>query len=609
MSEDQTRQAGSLRVNVHLLDSLMTLAGELVLSRNQLTQGISNSNSRAIEVAGQRIDMITSELQEAIMRTRMQPIANVFDKFGRIVRDLSLSLDKKIELSIHGNEVELDKTIIESIQDPLTHLLRNAVDHGIEKPEIRLQKNKPEAGAIKLKAFHDAGQVNIEIEDDGKGIDPEAIAASALNKGMVSETELLTMGTREKTNLIFLPGFSTAQQVTDVSGRGVGMDVVKTNLDRLGGIVDIESVIDKGTHIRIKLPLTLAIIPSQIISVGRERYAIPQVNLDELIRIPAAQVKERIERVGNAPVLRLRGVLLPILNLAEMLGIFRTYKDPATGEEKPERRINIADRRSPDLSSRAEKNTKTDTAEKLQPRKNKDRRYRAESAIHIAVVSTGTFRYGLLVDGFMDSEEIVVKPLGRHLTGCKGYAGATIMGDGRVALILDVASLADMASLVAADTSASHTHQTHGDKIKSLKEDKTALLLFRNGEQGQCAVPLDLVERIERIRAADIEYAGGRRVLQYRGGSLPLHELGECTSLGPICVNEKVDVIVFRIDGREMGLMVNGPVDAVEFTIEMDQRTLKQPGIMGSMIVNSRTTLMVDIFTLVRTLLGSTVDV
>ncbi|TWI72991.1 two-component system chemotaxis sensor kinase CheA [Desulfobotulus alkaliphilus] len=608
MSEDQARQAGSLRVNVHLLDSLMTLAGELVLSRNQLTQGISTSNARTVEVAGQRIDLITSELQEAIMRTRMQPLANVFDKFGRIVRDLSLSQDKKAELSIHGNEVELDKTIIEAIQEPLTHLLRNCVDHGIEKPEIRLQKNKPDAGAIKLKAFHEAGQVNIEIEDDGKGMDPEAIAASALGKGMVSETELLTMGTREKINLIFLPGFSTAQQVTDVSGQGAGMDVVKANLDRLGGITDIESVIDKGTRIRIKLPLTLAIIPSQIISLGRERYAIPQVNLDELIRIPAAQVKERIERVGNAPVLRLRGVLLPILNLAEILGILRTYKDPATGEEKPERRINIADRRSPDLSSRAEENTKTDTSEKLQPRKNKDRRYRAESAIHIAVVSTGTFRYGLLVDGFMDSEEIVVKPLGRHLTGCKGYAGATIMGDGRVALILDVASLAAMASLSAADTSASHLHQAHGDKIKSLKDDKTALLLFRNGEQGQCAVPLDLVERIERIRAADIEYAGGRRVLQYRGGSLPLHELGECTSLGPISVNEEVDVIVFRIDGREMGLMVNGPVDAVEVTIEMDQRTLKQPGIMGSMIVNSRTTLMVDIFTLVRTLLGSAVD-
>ncbi|TYT75339.1 chemotaxis protein CheW [Desulfobotulus mexicanus] len=608
MSEDQTRQTGSLRVNVHLLDSLMTLAGELVLSRNQLSQSISTSNSRAVEVAGQRIDMITSELQEAIMRTRMQPIANIFDKFSRIVRDLSLSLDKKIDLSIHGNEVELDKTIIEAIQDPLTHLLRNAVDHGIEKPEIRLQKNKPEAGIIKLRAFHEAGQVNIEIEDDGKGMDPEAIASSALNKGMVTETELLTMGTREKINLIFLPGFSTAQQLTDVSGRGVGMDVVKTNLDRLGGIVDIESAMDKGTRIRIKLPLTLAIIPSQIISVGRERYAIPQVNLNELIRIPAAQVKERIEKVGNAPVLRLRGVLLPILNLAEVLGIPRTYKDPVTGEEKPDRRTNIADRRSPDLSSRVPENHKSDLSEELQPRKNKDRRYRAESAIHIAVVSTGAFSYGLLVDGLMDSEEIVVKPLGRHLKDCKGYSGATIMGDGRVALILDVASLAVMAALSSADSSASHNHQMHTDKIKSMKEDKTALLLFRNGEHGQCAVPLDLVERIERIRAADIEYAGGRRVLQYRGGSLPLHELTECTSLDPICVNEQVEVIVFRIDGREMGLMVNGPVDAVEVTIEMDQRTLKQPGIMGSIIVGGRTTLMVDIFTLVRTLLGSTVD-
>ncbi len=338
----------SLRVHVSLLDSLMNLAGELVLSRNQLLQTIGSDDMRNAEAVGQRIDQITSELQEAIMLTRMQPIGNVFNKFPRVVRDLSKKLRKTIDLTIVGKDVELDKTIIEAINDPLTHLVRNSVDHGIEMPVDRKKVGKSATGLVILKAYHEAGQVVIEISDDGKGLDGDALAASAVNKGLLTSEQALVMSDKEKVNLIFLPGFSTAKEVTDVSGRGVGMDVVKTNLDQLGGNVDIISEKGAGTTILIKLPLTLAIIPCQIIETAGERYAIPQVNLEELLRIPAAQVKERVEKVGDAEVVRLRGVLLPLIRLADVIGIERTYYDPETDEMLPDRREQISDRRGKD---------------------------------------------------------------------------------------------------------------------------------------------------------------------------------------------------------------------------------------------------------------------
>lgn len=592
-------QQTSLRVNVTLLDTLMTLAGELVLSRNQLMQSITSSNTRAIEASSQRIDMITSELQETIMRTRMQPISNVFNKFNRVVRDLAKDLGKQVQLTLEGKDVELDKTIIEVINDPLTHLVRNSVDHGIESPDIRQAAGKPTSGYIKLKAFHEAGQVNIEIEDDGKGIDGNEVASAAIRKGLISEQDALSMSVKEKMNLIFLPGFSTAKTITDVSGRGVGMDVVKTNLDRLGGIIDIESKIGKGTSIRIKLPLTLAIIPSQIISVAKERYAIPQVNLNELLRIPAAQVKDRIEKVGTSEVVRLRGALLPLLNLSEVLGIQRTFVDPETGEEKVDRRQNLADRRSKQLVQ--ENEDSTEEKEILKKRSRSDRRYRSESAINIAVVSAGSFKYGLVVDQLRDSEEIVVKPLGRHLKDCKGYAGATIMGDGKVALILDVANLAKMAELSAVNAAAAKSQE---EALASQKEtqDRISLLLFRNTEEEQFAVPLSIVERIERIASTEIEEVGGKKVIQYRGGSLPLYELSQVASVKKLPERKQLEVIVFKLSGKEVGLMVTPPVDAVEVSVRIDESTLKQTGIIGSTIINGKTTLMVDIFDVVKTL-------
>jgi two-component system, chemotaxis family, sensor kinase CheA len=600
----------SLRVHVSLLDQLMTLAGELVLSRNQLMQSITSADQRGSEIAGQRIDLITSELQEAIMLTRMQSIGNVFNKFPRVVRDLAQGLGKKIELTLEGKDVELDKTIIEAIGDPLTHLVRNSVDHGIETPDVRKRSGKNPTGTIFLKAYHEAGQVNIEISDDGKGLDGNKLAAKAIEKGLITEEQAKIMSAREKTNLIFLPGFSTAEKITDVSGRGVGMDVVKTNLDRLGGIIDIDSEPGKGTTIRIKLPLTLAIIPCQIVLTGGERYAIPQVNLEELLRVPADQVRKRIERVGNADVVRLRGNLLPLIRLADVIGIQPQYTDPETGEVRPDRRKTLVDRRakhSPLLAAdQVEAVQSSDEEPELElqsRRKNEERRFHANSALNIVVVSTGAMKYGMVVDDLHDSEEIVVKPLGRDLKKCQGYAGATIMGDGRVALILDVSNLARMAGLISVEGTSRAAEVARAEEEEVLSgQDKQSLLIFRSAEDEQFAAPLNLVERIEKIKSTEIEHVGGKRIMKYRGGSLPLFSIDEVAMVKPLTESDHLLVVVFNVSQREVGLLAMGPVDAQEVNLNIDGVTLRQDGIMGSAIINDNTTLLVDIYEIVRAL-------
>lgn len=596
----------SLRVHVSLLDSLMNLAGELVLSRNQLLQTIGSDGMRNAEAVGQRIDLITSELQEAIMLTRMQPIGNVFNKFPRVVRDLAGKLNKTIDLTIVGKDVELDKTIIESINDPLTHLVRNSVDHGIEMPADRQKIGKPETGLVVLKAYHEAGQVVIEISDDGKGLDGEALAASAVSKGLITAEQAQVMSDKEKVNLIFLPGFSTAAAVTDVSGRGVGMDVVKTNLDQLGGNVDIISEKGNGTTISIKLPLTLAIIPCQIIETGGERYAIPQVNLEELLRIPAGQVKERVERVGDAEVVRLRGTLLPLIRLSDVIGAKRTYYDHHERDVKDDRREQLADRRgknSPLFNDSSADGYSNDSNANDRPRSVIDRRASASSALNIVVVSTGSMKYGLVVDRLQDSEEIVIKPLGRHLQQCKGYAGATIMGDGRIALILDVSNLARMAHLTSIDGSdrAAEVARAAEDAINA-KKDKQSLLIFQNSRTEHFAVPLNQVERIEKIKRSDIEDLGGKRVMKYRGGSLSLICVDDVAMVTPLADDENLLVIVFNIAKRPVGLLAIGPIDALEVAADIDDTTLSQPGIMGSIIINDQTTMLVNVFEMVQSL-------
>lgn len=595
----------SLRVNVKILDNLMTLAGELVLTRNQFLQIIHSSTQQDFDAVSQRLDLVTSELQEAIMSTRMQPVGNVFNKFKRVVRDLSQKLGKEIDLIIEGGEVEMDKTIIEALNDPLTHLVRNSVDHGIEMPDKRVAAGKSPTGTLQLKAFHEGGQVIIEIVDDGGGIDAARIKEKALSMGTHDKSQIDAMQEHELLKLIFLPGLSTAKEVTDVSGRGVGMDVVHANLSKVGGVFDISSKVGKGTTINIKLPLTLAIIPSLIVSVATERYAIPQVNMVELIRVPAKKIRERIERIGEALVIRLRGKLLPLISLADALDTEkRHYLDPNEQQAKVCRRQQVEDRRSFRSSQNginsetAEGSAAVTTRGRYQEnRDNADRRLSPQSAINILVVSVGKFHYGLIVDKLLDSEEIVVKPLGSHLRKCQVYAGATIQGDGKVALILDVVGISKVMNL---SSVADQVHDRAQQEAGRIKQDAQTFLLVRNSPHEQLAIPLNLVSRIEKIRREQIELTGGRHNMQYRGSTLPLFSIDEAAVVAPLQKQTShLYVVAFPFGDREMGVMVSEIIDIITVTVALDDTTHKQPGIMGSAIIMGQITMLVDLFGIV----------
>jgi len=504
----------TLRVEVSLIEALMNLAGELVLSRNQLLEAITSSDQHTMQKGAQRINLVTSELQEAIMQTRMQPVSNIFNKFPRVVRDLSRDLGKEVNLDISGREVEMDKTIIEGLSEPLTHMVRNAIDHGIETPEARSQAGKQPAGTLRLKAYYEAGQVIVEVGDDGFGIDANKVAASAIKKGLISPEQVKAMSPKEMTNLIFLPGLSTAAKVSDVSGRGVGMDVVKTNLDRLGGKIEIETSLGKGTTFLIKLPLTLAIIPSLLVSVSGERYAIPQVHINELIHIAAEQVKKRIEVVGDADVLVLRGSLIPMVRLSDVLGLERVRRDPSSGELALERRERIADRRSARYDTQGNRvGAAGEHQAGLEQRQGEGRRFSKDSDLEIVIMTAGVLRYGLIVDELHDTAEIVVKPLGRHLKGLREYAGATILGDGRLALILDAGGIAAKQQLV---SMAGSKRAAELEEAARREESAAshAMITFRNAQDEYCALPMDLVERVIQIQHGQIEWLGGRRTMQ-----------------------------------------------------------------------------------------------
>ena len=540
----------SLRVNVELLERLMNLAGELVLSRNQLRAAVAQDNRQSLLTVNQRVNQVTSEIQDVIMQTRLQPIGNVFAKFPRVVRDLSRSLSKEIDLDIQGKDVALDKSMIEGLSDPLSHMVRNAVDHGVETTAERIKAGKKGAGTVRIEARHEAGQVIVEIADDGKGIDPNRVAEAAVRKGLITAEKIRGMSDRDKQALIFLPGLSTAQTVTDVSGRGVGMDVVKTNLDRLGGVVEIDSVLGKGSTFRIKLPLTLAIIPSLIVSVGDERFAIPQTNIEELLRLRPEEVQTRIEVVGDSKVLLLRDRVLPLANFAELIGSAATTARSSEG-----------------------------------------------AALEIAVVTTGTMTYGLVVGCFHDTEEVVVKPLGRRLKHLREYSGATILGDGMVALILDVAGVAVKAGLASA--SESERAEELAAQAEARLRDTHSLLLFQNAPGESFAVPLELVQRIERIKPAQVERFGQHRTMQYHGGSLPLVALADAATVGSLDGVQDLVVLVANVSGREVGLLGAMPVDVIETQAAIDQTTHRQRGIVGSAILREQTTLIADLYEIV----------
>ncbi|MEN6495331.1 MAG: chemotaxis protein CheW [Thermoguttaceae bacterium] len=540
----------NIRVSVAVLDRLMNLAGELVLARNRLLQTVNNADHRALDTVASRVDQVTSELQETIMQTRLQMVGNVFNKFPRVVRDLSNTLGKQCQLTLEGQEVELDKSIIEAISDPLTHLIRNAVDHGLELPEDRVRAGKAPVGTINLRAFHQAGKVNLSISDDGRGIDAARIREKVIAQGVLPAEQVREMSDREILQIIFRPGFSLAKEVTQVSGRGVGMDVVKTNIEKLGGTVTIDTQVGIGTTFTIKLPLTLAIVPALVVRCEGRRFAVPQASINELVRVKASEASARIQRIKNAEVLRLRGSLLPLVRLSTALGLGETA-------------------------------TPCDH----------------ERVWNVIVVEAGHLRYGLIVDGLHDSEEIVVKPLGRHLKDAPCLAGATILGDGTVALILDVATI------------ASHCHLEASVQEEAKKElpgtasgpEMQSVLLFHNAPTEQFATPMQLIDRLERIDSEQIESVGGQKVLQYRGMSLPLLCLEDHIHALPRPQAAEVFVVVFKVAGREVGLLAPDLVDIYEIPVTLDTVMFREPGVLGSTVVDGKTTRLIDLCELTKT--------
>lgn len=585
-------ESGSIRVKMILLDKLMALAGELVLARNAMMQSMPARGAEAIVEVSQRIDAITTDLQESIMLTRMQALGTVFGKFRRVVRDLAQSLGKQIEMKIEGEEVEVDKPIVEAISDPLTHLIRNAADHGIELPAVRAANGKSPTGTITLRAYHEAGKVVLEILDDGAGIDVDRIRAKALENGLRTESELAAMSTKSLLGLIFMPGFSTAQTVSEVSGRGVGMDVVQTNLAKVGGTVDIESVPGQGSTIRVKAPLTLAIIPSLLVSVEGERYAIPQVNLQELVRVPASDVSRRLNSFGEAVVMRLRGDLLPLVDLKAHMGISATYVISEDGASKADRRESLTDRRR-EPESCASENENKPTA---YTRSGKDRRQSRNSGLNVAIVSSGDLNYGIIVDHALDSAEIVVKPLGSHLAGCHEYAGATILGDGQVSMILDVNGLRKSAGLM--DPRGQDPGRKAGSNSgnQEFYSETQYWLIMENGPGERFGVPLGLVARIERIKTGVIESVGGKRAMTYRGGSLILLAIEDFAKVLARTESENAFVIVFKVAGREVGLLATEVLDTVDSAADIDSVMYAQPGILGAVVLDGKIIQIVDLF-------------
>ncbi len=548
---DEDRQSSgdqTVRVDVNLLDTLMNLIGELVLARNQLLQLANDRRDAEFIVPAQRLNIITSELQAGVMKTRMQPIGSVWQRLPRVVRDLSVALGKQIRIEVDGAETELDRTILEAIKDPLTHIVRNSVDHGLEMPEARVEAGKSAEGVLLLRAYHESGKITIEISDDGGGIDPAKIRAKALSSGILTAEAASRISDREILACIFSPGFSTAAAVTNISGRGVGMDVVKTNIEKIGGAVEIHSEVGRGTTIRIKIPLTLAIIPALVVMSTGQRYVIPQVNLVELVRLDASELSQKIEMIHGVPVYRLRGRLLPIVDLSDVLG-------GGSG----------GDIESSMQSSRSR-------------------------SVNIVVLQADGQAFGLIVDGVHDTQEIVVKPLGKQLRDIRVFAGATIMGDGKLSLILDVVGLAREAGVMKEQGDRPITSRGTNPHDAAVG-GQTTLVIVQVGAE-QTAVPLEKIARLERFEANTVERSQGRSVVQYRDEILPLIELagtlGEYSARG---AEDSVSVLVHSVHGRSVGIIVDAILDITDATVDTRDRT----GIvLGTAVIDHRVTAVID---------------
>ncbi len=542
------RRSESIRVDVGLLDRLMNLVGELVLARNQMVQFTATEPDPSFLSTTQHLDQLTSELQEGVMKTRMQPIGNIWDKFPRVVRDLAATCGKKVRLDMEGKGTELDKTLIEAIKDPMTHIIRNSVDHGIEMPDERVANGKNPEGRLSLRAYHEGGQVNIEIVDDGGGIDPEKIKTKALSKNLITPQDASHMSDRELINLIFAQGFSTVETVSHLSGRGVGMDVVKSNIEKIGGTVDIQSKVGQGTTLKVKIPLTLAIIPALIVTCGTLRYAIPQVSLMELVRLEVVEGESAIETIQGSPVYRLRGNLLPLVYLKEALEI----EGPSNSD-----------------------------------------------AVNVAILQAGSCQFGLVVDGINDSEEIVVKPLGKLFNGITTYAGATIMGDGKVVLILDAMGLAQKAHVVDQE-GRDHVRKDVNDQEEAKGIDYQTLLVFSPGNETRMAVPLSMVARLEEFNPDILENSDGKQVVQYRGNIMPLIFLSDVFGMDTSRKEEDtVRVIVYSDQGRSVGVVVDKIIDIVEEAVTLKKGSVGQ-GLLGSTVVQDKVTDLLDVEDVIR---------
>jgi len=550
----------TIRVDVGLLDKVMNLVGELVLARNQVLQFANRMKDTGFLAASQRLNLITTELQAGVMKTRMQPIGNIWGQFPRTVRDVALGCGKKVNIEMEGKETELDKTIIEAIKDPLTHLVRNSVDHGIELPDDRVKAGKDRAGRLILRAFHEGGQVNIEISDDGAGLNVDRIRKKAIERAVITAEQAARMTEREIFNLIFLPGFSTAEKVTNVSGRGVGMDVVKTNVEKIGGTVDVQSSFGRGTTVRVKIPLTLAIIPALIVTCSGDRYAIPQVSLLELVRLGAEEVGKGIELVHGAPVYRLRGRLLPLVYLNRELK----------------------------LAADARPTTQSD------------------DAVNIVVLQADERQFGLVVDQINDTEEIVVKPLRKQLKTVKIFAGSSIMGDGKVALILDVLGLAQYASVV---TETRDRALAEKAAEATGGADKQTFLLFAGPGDSRMAIPLGTLARLEEFPVAQVEMSGSQWVTQYRGHILPLIRLNvvleerrnklRALQAPPSLDSGPIQVLVLNHDGHSFGLVVEQILDIVEDRADVKSAATRA-SVLYSVVIGDRVTELLDIPAILR---------
>jgi len=538
----------TLRVSVDVLENLMTTVSELVLSRNQIMQILRTQEDSPFAAPLHRLNHVVSELQEGVMQTRMQPIGNAWNKLPRIIRDLTVELNKKINLEMRGQETELDRQVLELIKDPLTHMVRNSADHGIEEPETRVALGKPEEGTVLLNAFHEGGHIIIEISDDGRGLDMDAIGKKAIEMGVVTKDQLKDMTEAQIQALIFAPGFSTAKKVTSVSGRGVGMDVVRTNVEKIGGTIEMRSEKGKGSTFTIKIPLTLAIVSALIVEVSGERYAIPQISVKELVRISNNSDENRLEDIHGAPVMRLRDRLLPLVSLGKMLQV-----EKAKGY---------------DASKVSEDESK-----------------------QVVVAQVGSNFFGIIVDKVFDTEEIVVKPVSPILKGIKLFSGNTILGDGSVIMILDPNGIANEMGDRTDARSFEDERKEEKDSM-SASDRKTSLLIFRAGEGAKRAVPLSLISRLEDFDVKDIEVSDDKKVIQYRGKLMPLVPFSS-----QMQNKEKGNqpVLVFSERDKNLGLMVDEIVDIVEEYIDVQISSESNRGLLGSAIIEGEAMDVIDV--------------